>query len=126
MVDPRVLFDQNEWRINMGNFLNFLALIFDEAGDTSGNAQRPRKLEASLIKLLIDRTKTIVRPPYARETGQHGFLRTALYLLSNTFPSIPEERARAWKAWYWRCLALPLNSEYVYALKDTNPSIGKF
>ncbi len=55
--NPRVLFDQNEWRINMGNFLNFLALIFDEAGDTSGNAQRPRKLEASLIKLLIDRQK---------------------------------------------------------------------
>ena len=56
-VDPRVLFDQNEFRINIGNFLNFLGLIFDEAGDTSGYARMPQKLEASLLKRIIDRKK---------------------------------------------------------------------
>ena len=125
-VDPRVLFDAHEWRVNMGNFLNFLGIIFDEAGDTSGNAQKPLTLLASLIKLLIDRKKVIVRPPYAREAEQHAFLRTALFLLSNTFPSIPEERARAWRAWYRRFLVLPQDSTFVTSLDATDPSSGRF
>ena len=53
-VDPTVLFNKDEFRINMGHYLNFLGLVFDEAGDT-GNAGKSgqKKLEASLIKLLL-------------------------------------------------------------------------
>ena len=58
-VDSRVLFDQHEWRINMGNFLNFLGIIFDEAGDASAGGGKFKQLEASLIKLLIDRKKVM-------------------------------------------------------------------
>ena len=73
-----------------------------------------------------DRKKVIVCPPYAHEAEQHSFLRTALFLLSNTFPRIPEERARAWKAWYRRFLVLPLDSSYVANLTDIDPEQGKF
>ena len=125
-VDPRVLFDKTEFRINMGKFLNFLGLVFDEAGDTSGNSKFPKKLSASLMKLLIDRKKVIVRPPYAHDPSQHSWPRSAFFLLANTFPSIPEERARAWKAWYRRFLVLPLDSTYVSSLKEVDPDNGIF
>ena len=125
-VDPGVLFDKNEFRINMKKFLNFLGLIFDEAGDTTGNARFAKKLEASLIKLLLDRKKVIVRPPYAHDPSQHSWPRTAFFLLCNIFPAIPEERAKAWKAWYRRFLLLPLDSSYVTDLAKVDLENGIF
>ena len=71
-VDPIVLFNKEELRMNMGQYLNLLALIWDEAGDTRNSGVRKRRLEASLIKLLIDRKRVIVRAPYAKEAGEHS------------------------------------------------------
>ena len=72
-VDPIVLFDKNEFRINMGHYLNFLGLVFDEAGDTGNSGGKGKKmLDASLMKLLLDRKTVIGRPPYAREAGEHA------------------------------------------------------
>ena len=126
-VDSKVLFDTTEWRINMGAYLNFLGLIFDEAGNPDeGAGKRCAALAASLVKLLIDRKKVIVRAPYAKEPGQHSWRRTAFFLISNTFPNIPEERSKAWKAWYRRFIVLPMDSAYVASLDDVDPSNGKF
>jgi len=126
-VDPAVLFNKEEFRINMGHYLNFLGLVWDEAGDT-GNAGKGsvKKLDASVIKLLLDRKKVIVRAPYAKEAGEHSWPRTAFYLLSNTFPSIPEQVMLAFKAWFRRFLVFPFDSSYVVIIDDADPEHGIF
>ena len=68
----------------------------------------------------------IVRPPYAHDPSQHSWTRTAFFLLANTFPSIPEERARAWRAWYRRFIVLPLDSTYVASLEKVDIDNGVF
>ena len=126
-VDPVVLFDKNEFRINMGKYLNFLGLIFDEAGDTgSSGLKGSKKLDASLIKLFIDRRKVIVRPPYAHEADEHAWPKTALYLLLNTFPNIPEDVKKALKAWYRRFLVFPMDGSFGTSIASANPKEGVF
>ena len=124
-VDPRVLFEETEWSINMDCFLNFIGSLFDESGNTSGKQNVAKTLATSLIKLVVDRQKTIVRPPYAHELGQHSWPRTACYLLCNSFPAVSEAKASSWKAWHRRFLVLPVDAAFVCALEDAEPSLSK-
>ena len=97
-------------------------MIFDEAGDTN----KKRALEASLVKLLLDRRKVIVRPPYAKESGQHAWLKAAMYFLCKTFPRIPEDKKTAHRAWYRRFLVVTMDASFVLNVGEADPNNGVF